>query len=149
MRRPAPPLAWSLASPPLLGLLVCLAPSIFVAAISTPVARLAIEPKGPPRPRMPKVRVCGDAFSPRLLLEVREAGLGLSFRNEGGPLGANDWPRLASALAEVKAAHPDGTEVTMQVEDGVPHRRLVQAMDAAVGAGFPRISFSSESASGI
>jgi biopolymer transport protein ExbD len=130
---------------PAIDLLSCCITFLLVTAVWTQISRLQTTQYGngaPAAAQAGKVSITLRLGASGHVLETSDgrtlAVAPLGRGAEGEP--RYDWPGLEAKLAELRAAYPDQTALTLAAEDAVRYADLVQTIDACVGAGLANVA---------
>ena len=134
---------------PFIDLLVCCICFLLITAVWTQMARIQVNQKGkgsaakknedkPPEMQVKITILVGDdgytltAGSSRIVLTKQGEHY--------------DTQKLARQLRDLKVQLPNKNDLTVAVEDGIPFRHIVKAMDVALGQHFTAIRLTDASA---
>jgi biopolymer transport protein ExbD len=128
---------------PFIDLLVCCICFLLLTAAWTQLAQI----RGFQRPeRVPGAGAVPPPIATRLVLLVGDDGYTLSAGPERLVIprhgAAYDLERLGRQLRAIRAGRSESPELTVAVEDGVPYRQLIVAMDVALQESFGEIRVS-------
>jgi biopolymer transport protein ExbD len=128
---------------PAIDLLSCCIAFLLFTAVWTQISRLQVAQYGN---GVPSVAQAGAVtFTVRLTPagHVVETSAGGTFQLpalSSGDAPRYDYAQLATKLAELKAQHPDQSQITVAADDSVVYADLVRTVDACVGAGLAAVS---------
>lgn len=122
---------------PFIDLMSCLTAFLLVTAVWINMANIKNAPAGRARDRVEP----SDQPKLAILLEQDQITVTQLPSGEIRQMPANDWVKLAAALAELKTADPVHVELAANSTNAHPiaYQTLIAAMDTAVKAGYPDI----------
>ena len=125
---------------PFIDLLSCLVAYLIVTAVWVELSQLEIEPRG-----VSKDGTIDEILevSPSVLMTESSLYVGTKLGiTQIDPIdGRHDWPALERELLELRAQLADATMLEVAAEDAVVYQQVISAMDVAVAAGWPRVSY--------
>lgn len=134
---------------PFIDLLVCCICFLLITAVWTQMARIEVNQRGrssmskPTEEKLPEVQV-------KITVLVGEDGYTLTAGGSRVPIlkqgQAYNTELLAKHLRDLKVEHRDKNDLTVAVEDDIPYKYIVQAMDVALQESFTSIRLADASA---
>ncbi len=126
---------------PFIDLLVCCVCFLLITAVWTQIAQIkAFQRRELPGGERPQV------VTPQLTVLVGDQGYTLSVGPERLVIpkqgSAYDEEKLARQLRAVRASRAEAPQLTVAVEDGIPFRQLIRAMNIALQESFSEIRVS-------
>ena len=133
---------------PFIDLLVCCICFLLITAVWTQMARIKVNQKGKSsaakkEKQTPEVRV-------KITILVGEDGYTLTAGSSRVTINKQgeiyDTAKLAKQLRDIKVQLPKKNNLTVAVEDGIPYKHIISAMDVALKQHFTSIRLTDSSA---
>lgn len=146
------PLDASINLVPFIDLLSCCISFLLITAVWTQFARMNVTQKGQGQAGRTDV---DKPPEPTVSLTLFIDKDGYTFSKSTGdstpiPMQGEEYDiaKLTDTLRQTKGQYPDKTDITVKADDAVIYNKIIQTMDAVIGAGFPDVSLSDKGGGG-